>query len=184
MLVRSRRGMEWVLKLGVPVPASRDPSGSTSCGLELGQDPVATPDSGRSGSSRRPLYGPWRVHDVAWCTSRAATGPRHAAAAAQSPATPSAHHDGSSPRSCDAPQAGLANACPTTRSRAAIRAGWGHGPLGDSASSCCSRNAGLDLPATIPALPPSRNCRLQFPIAYSETLSPRAASAIEISPCN
>ena len=38
-----------------------------------------------------------------------------------------------------------------------------------SASNCYSRDVGLDLPASIPALSPSRNCRFQFPIAYSET---------------
>ena len=43
---------------------------------------------------------------------------------------------------------------------------------------------GFDLPASIPAFPPSRNWRFQFPIACSDTFSRRAASAIEISPCN
>ena len=52
---------------------------------------------GPSGPSQTPLCSPWRSHDVTWCTSRTATDPRHAAAAAQSPATPSAHHDGHHP---------------------------------------------------------------------------------------
>lgn len=49
-----------------------------------------------------------------------------------------------------------------------------------STSSCCSRD--VDLPASIPALPPSRNCRFQFPIACPETFSQQTASTIEISP--
>lgn len=52
---------------------------------------------GPSGPSQTPLCSPWRSHDVTWCTSRTATDPRHAAAPAQSPATPSAHHDGHHP---------------------------------------------------------------------------------------
>ena len=45
-----------------------------------------------------------------------------------------------------------------------------------------SRDVGFDLPASIPAFPPSRNWRFQFPIACSDTFSRRAASAIETSP--
>lgn len=40
---------QWVLKLGVPVPASRNPPGSASRGLKLGHDPVATPGTGPFG---------------------------------------------------------------------------------------------------------------------------------------
>ena len=41
-----------------------------------------------------------------------------------------------------------------------------------------------DLPASMPAFPPSRNWRFQFPMACSETFSRRAASAIVISPAS
>lgn len=39
-----------------------------------------------------------------------------------------------------------------------------------SSSSYCSQVEGLDLPASMPALPASRNCRFQFPMASSVTV--------------
>jgi hypothetical protein len=46
-----------------------------------------------------------------------------------------------------------------------------------SASSCCSRFDGPDLPAISPARPDSRSCRFQFPTDCSDTVARRAASA-------
>lgn len=58
------------------------------------------------------------------------------------------------------------------------------GSSATSSSSCRSRAEGFDSPASIPALPASRNYRFQFPTDYSDPLSRRAASATVTSPCS